>query len=188
MLRFGAFDRADGILTDPPYDLDAGRVIEVFGGISDAAMVLTSDAQMVALAGQWPMRLNFVWHHRQPRSFPTEHMPILNHHQCTLITKTAKVKHGWKRPVSNFSSVIQVETNEFVDSEFQHGKAVEVFEEMLRGFPWETVADPFLGTGATVIACERFGRQCNGAEINPATFAVALQRISDALGVEPQLC
>lgn len=44
-----------------------------------------------------------------------------------------------------------------------------------------------LGTGATLLACETLGRECNGTENNPATFAVALQRYQDAFGIKPEL-
>lgn len=35
--------------------------------------------------------------------------------------------------------------------------------------------------------CETLGRECNGTENNPATFAVALQRYQDAFGIKPEL-
>lgn len=90
------------------------------------------------------------------------------------------------RPRPNFPSVIETR-HEFFDEIVGHGKAADVFVEMLRGFGWKIVADPFLGTGATLLACETLGRECNGTENNPATFAVALQRYQDAFGIKPEL-
>lgn len=46
------------------------------------------------------------------------------------------------------------------------------------------VADPFLGSGTTVVAAEQEGRICYGMEIEPKYVAVTLERLS-ALGLEP---
>lgn len=49
------------------------------------------------------------------------------------------------------------------------------------------VFDPFLGSGTTLIACERLNRKCRGIEISPAYVAVTLQRWADMTGQEPEL-
>ena len=51
----------------------------------------------------------------------------------------------------------------------------------------ETVYDAFLGSGATLIACEQLGRKCRAIEISPGYVAVALQRFKDATGKTPTL-
>ena len=43
----------------------------------------------------------------------------------------------------------------------------------------DTAADPFLGSGTTMIACENLGRKCRGCEIDPGYVAVILQRYKD---------
>jgi len=49
------------------------------------------------------------------------------------------------------------------------------------------VYDPFLGSGTTLIACERLGRKCRAIEISPAYCAVAIQRWVDMTGGVPEL-
>ena len=49
------------------------------------------------------------------------------------------------------------------------------------------VAEPFSGSGTTLIACERLGRKCRAVEISPAYVAVAIQRWVDVTGGEPVL-
>jgi DNA modification methylase len=49
------------------------------------------------------------------------------------------------------------------------------------------VAEPFLGSGSTLIAAEQLGRKCYGLEISPAYCAVVLQRFKDATGKVPTL-
>lgn len=49
------------------------------------------------------------------------------------------------------------------------------------------IYDPFLGSGTTLIACERLGRKCRAVEISPAYVAVAIQRWVDVTGGVPEL-
>ena len=48
------------------------------------------------------------------------------------------------------------------------------------------VLDPFLGSGTTLVACERLNRIGRGVEISPAYCAVAIQRLVD-MGLEAEL-
>ena len=48
------------------------------------------------------------------------------------------------------------------------------------------IAEPFSGSGTTIIACEQLGRKCRAIEISPAYVAVAIQRWVDATGKEPR--
>ncbi len=41
------------------------------------------------------------------------------------------------------------------------------------------MADPFLGSGSTLIACEAEGRRCYAMEIDPAYCDVTRQRYAD---------
>jgi DNA modification methylase len=50
----------------------------------------------------------------------------------------------------------------------------------------ETVYDPFLGSGSTLVAAHQLGRVGYGVEISPEYLAVALERLS-TLGLEPNL-
>jgi len=67
-------------------------------------------------------------------------------------------------------------------------KPVELFEIPLSN---HTVAgavalDPFLGSGTTMIACERLGRRCFGMEIAPNYVDVAVKRWEQFTGKEAQ--
>ena len=116
---------------------------------------------------------------------PTPYQPSSTTHNIVMLVR-GKTSLGWKRPTPGFGSVIEIEGTEFVDTEMEHGKAVGLFVEMLRGFAWNLWADPFVGTGATLLACESLGKQCSGMELDPATLAVCLERVAGA-GLEPVL-
>ena len=49
------------------------------------------------------------------------------------------------------------------------------------------VYDPFLGSGTTMIACERLNRRCRGIELSPAYVAVCLERWHLETGLDPEL-
>lgn len=51
----------------------------------------------------------------------------------------------------------------------------------------DVVAEPFCGSGTSLIACEQLGRKCRAIEIDPGYVAVALQRFKDATGKAPNL-
>ena len=49
----------------------------------------------------------------------------------------------------------------------------------------EIVADPFVGSGTTIVACQNLGRKCRAIEISPEYCSVTLQRMATAFpGIE----
>jgi DNA modification methylase len=62
-------------------------------------------------------------------------------------------------------------------------KPVELIETLLEGAPWARhVADPFLGSGSTLIACDKNGRACRGTELDPSYVDVTIKRWQDFTG------
>ncbi|HUT03438.1 MAG TPA: site-specific DNA-methyltransferase [bacterium] len=63
-------------------------------------------------------------------------------------------------------------------------------EELVSGFirfftkSGQTVLDPMVGTGSTLLACISTGRKGIGVELNPKYVAIARERIADALNTE----
>ena len=52
----------------------------------------------------------------------------------------------------------------------------------------ETVLDPFMGTGTTLIASERLNRKCYGMELDPKYCDVIVKRWEDFTGKKAELC
>lgn len=44
----------------------------------------------------------------------------------------------------------------------------------------ETILDPFMGSGTTLVACQKLGRAGTGIELDPDYFAIACQRVDEA--------
>ena len=45
----------------------------------------------------------------------------------------------------------------------------------------ETVLDPFMGSGTTLVACQKLGRAGIGIEIEPKYFDIACRRVEEAM-------
>ena len=44
----------------------------------------------------------------------------------------------------------------------------------------KTILDPFMGSGTTLVACQRMGRHGTGIEIDPDYFDIACRRVDEA--------
>ena len=63
----------------------------------------------------------------------------------------------------------------------QTQKAIRVMEWCLGFVPdADTVLDPFMGSGTTLVACAKLGRKGIGIEIDPDYFDIACKRVEDA--------
>ena len=61
-------------------------------------------------------------------------------------------------------------------------KPWRLFAELLADFtnPGETILDPFMGSGTTLVACQRMGRHGIGIELDPDYFDIACRRVDEA--------
>ena len=60
-------------------------------------------------------------------------------------------------------------------------------ERVMSHYSGNIVYDPFLGSGTTLIACERLNRKCRAIEISPAYCAVSIERWAEMTGKAPEL-
>ncbi|MFZ9739572.1 MAG: DNA methyltransferase [Prochlorotrichaceae cyanobacterium] len=65
-------------------------------------------------------------------------------------------------------------------------KPTELAERAIQNHDAPKVLDLFLGSGSTLIACEKTGRTCYGMELSEKYCDVILQRFQDFTGIEPQ--
>ena len=105
------------------------------------------------------------------------------HEPCLYIRPSGSTLR-WSGP-SNECTVWDIKRdsqNEFHPTQ----KPVELAERAISNHIASTVADFFLGSGTTLIACERLGRKCRAIEISPAYVAVALERWTLETGKKPK--
>jgi len=110
------------------------------------------------------------------------------HEPCWYAVRQGETAH-WNGSRSE-STVWEISSRD-QDTDTAHGtqKPLECMERPIinnthRG---QAVYDPFCGSGTTIIAAERTGRECYAMELDPKYVAVILQRYVDATGDQPQL-
>ena len=70
-----------------------------------------------------------------------------------------------------------------IDSPHPHQKPIILLAELLEYFVgYDLLLDPFLGSGSTLIACEKTNRKCYGMELDPKYCDVIIQRWQDYTG------
>jgi len=180
-------EKVDCVVSDPPYDINVSTIHSALELLSNRAVLLLGGKQAFSLCtGGWEYRLDLLWRHREPRTIPSFYLPVVYHNNILVVAKTGFKTSGWKRPRKDFSSVVEIEESEFPTEWTTHAKSTSLFVEMLSGFDYPLFADPFVGAGTSVIACEQLGRRCLGIEIDPATLAVAIERLN-LMGLAPVL-
>lgn len=178
--------KPDGICTDPPYDLPARSVCQILNNFGTIVIMLTGDSQAFECAGYWKFRMLLVWGHKG-RLGQNINMPMHSHSLCPILTRFPDIPTNFKKPEPAFTTLFTIkEGGGYEQSEFGQAKSAAVFETMLSGFAWRTVADPFAGTGASLIACENQGRRWFGMEMDPTHAGVLLERAAKN-GLNPQL-
>jgi site-specific DNA-methyltransferase (adenine-specific) len=106
------------------------------------------------------------------------------------------LSYGWKDGNKHYfiddrSQTTIWKINRDAQAKYNHPtqKPTELFEKAITNSSQtnDIVIDFFLGSGTTLIACERLSRKCRAVEISPAYCAVSIQRWVDMTGQEPVL-
>lgn len=113
------------------------------------------------------------WHYR--RSYEFVLVAELPGGPCRWFDDSGKIENVI-RPVKGMRKVIpQANQHPTV-------KPVALCEHFIRLHSQEGhhVLDPFMGSGTTLVACERLGRQGTGIELDPEYFDIACKRVEEA--------
>lgn len=60
-------------------------------------------------------------------------------------------------------------------------KPIRLYVNLIQRTPGKVVFDPFLGSGTTILACRKLGRDCIGYEINPEYEKLIQKRVHKAI-------
>lgn len=180
--------RVDAVVTDPPYGIDYGRA----GGFS-------------ALHGWGQWRENVAWDKERPSaeifdlilSSSKEQIIWGGNYFADLLPPTMRWL-SWDKGQRDFSladielawtsqqkaaRVFDYARGKAVLDGKQHPtqKPVALMQWCLGFLPdAKTILDPFMGSGTTLVACQRMGRAGTGIEIDPDYFEIACRRVEEA--------
>ena len=173
----GQLGRFDAVVTDPPYGIGITKsnrlaVSRGLGGKSwddnpaDMQSFLEMDSDMIFWGGNYfdlpPCRGFLIWDKNNAgRDF-------------------ADVEFAW----TNIDMVARRMTLRPMNMDggkvHPTQKPIAVMEWCLNFLPnATTILDPFMGSGTTLVACQRMGRQGTGIELDPEYFEIACNRVDE---------
>ena len=188
-------EKADMVFTDPPYGINVrGQDGRIGGGTQGSAKrqeIYGDEKQfnikpiMKLPANQFFLFGGNFFAHELPRS---THWIIWNKHQkdepvksdfsdaeliwTNLDRKSVRpYKWGW---TGRFRAGNQ--KDELKRKEHPCQKPVGLIENIFKDYEAKLIIDPFLGSGSTLIACEKTNRKCYGMEIDPQYCQVIIDR------------
>lgn len=170
--------KPDAIITDPPYGIGITKsnrlaVSRGLGGKSwddepaDMDQLLAIGSQMIVWGGNYfdlpPCRAPLVWDKNNAgRDFADFEMAWTNLDMVArrIVMRPMNMDGGKLHPTQ---------------------KPVRVMEWCIGFLPKATtILDPFMGSGTTLVACQRLGRYGTGIELDPEYFDIACRRVDEA--------
>lgn len=189
------------LITDPPYgsdpvhgygrrqsrNRDRGRWIagDRNTDTRDAALAMWGDRPALVFGsprmpeppGRWDDRL--VWDKREPG---INGGPWRYTHELIFVRGP-----GWVRTDSRAFSILADNTRNGSGEKLAHvhAKPLGLMGRLIAAAPPGLIADPFSGSGSTLVACKQMGRRAVGVEVEQTHCATATARLTqDALDVE----
>ena len=188
-----AWLEADVLITDPPYGSQTlagsygrrngknGRTIanDATSETRDAALSMWGSVRPVACfgtprlpepPGEWVDRL--VWDKREPG---INGGPWRYTHESIFVRG-----QGWVRTGPSAFSIISVPSGNGSPekADHVHAKPLPLMSRLLEAAPPGTIADPFAGSGSTLVAAKFHGRRAIGVELDEAHCETAAKRLS----------
>ena len=172
-------DQVDAIITDPPYPREYLPLLDDLAAWADK--VLAPDGVLAVLFGQTYLpevyrRLDGHRPYRWTMAYLTPGAGYTSH--------VARVQSNWK-PVliygggPRFADVLRSEGSDAGAKNLHHwGQDYAAFDTLVKRLtrPGQTVVDPFMGAGTTLLAAHAHGCHVIGADIDPEHVATTQKR------------
>ena len=188
---------ADVLVTDPPYGSGGmaklyGRTLSAAGRgriiasdetaeVRDAALALWADRPVLCFGtprmaeppGGWDYRL--VWDKREPG---LNGGPWRYTHESIFVRGD-----GWVRVNASSFSIISVPSGNGSPekADHVHAKPVALMQKLISAAPPGVIADPFAGSGSTLVAAKALGRRAIGVELEERYCEIAARRLSQGV-------
>lgn len=185
---------ADVLVTDPPYGIGwkignhpkrgsvahAGIANDDDTSARDAAILMWGDTRPAAVFGTWTAQ---VPHARQTLVWrkPPDSGVIGSTTGYRRDTELIFLLGGWPRRSASLSSVLGTDAGmgSYLNGH-PHAKPTGILEVLITGSPG-VIADPFAGSGSTLVAAKRLGRKAIGVELEERYCEIAARRLSQGV-------
>jgi hypothetical protein len=170
----------DAVITDPPYPAE---FLPLLADLADwADKVLTPDGVMAVLIGQTHLpEVYRLMDGRRPYRWTGCYLTEGNGY----VSHPRRVQSNWKPIIvygggPRFADVIRSEGSDaYAKSNHKWGQDYAAFHTIIERLTarGQTVADPFMGSGTTLLAAHALGRHVIGCDVDPASVDTARGRI-----------
>ncbi len=186
-------EKADMVFTDPPYDLDDHDYADIINSFSENAHVflMHDDRGIVGYLRRSTLDFQRFFVANFQFSSPRGNDPYLQHILLSHEKNGDAIKHQIKH--DGFSSIIKLEYRHRLKddkTDHKHQKPIEFISKFIEHYTEENktnILDIFLGSGSTLIACEKTNRKCYGMELDPHYCDVIIKRWEDYTGKKAEL-
>jgi site-specific DNA-methyltransferase (adenine-specific) len=190
--------RFDAVVTDPPYGIEFSRGAGGggFGGKAryhstpDSLPVIKGDDQPfdpAPILGLCVPTIMWGANHYADKLPASARWLVWDKRRGTTVNDFADCEMAWTNIPGPARVLPHMWNGGLRDSEqgvprvHKTQKAIAVMEWCLGFLPdARTILDPFMGSGTTLVACQRMGRHGIGIEIDPDYFAIACRRVDEA--------
>jgi len=189
-------DTFDAVVTDPPYNLgdwnnrgsnkkgpfdsDKTQIWDSSISQSHIDLIISKSAKQIIWGGNYLLdflgrtKQMFVWN---------KGIRNMHFNDCEI---------AWCSQFKEASRVFDFSPSSAEKKQHPTQKPVELMTWCIGHLPntATTILDPFMGSGTTLVACQKLGRQGTGIELDPDYFEIACKRVDEAtrqpdLFVEP---
>lgn len=191
---------ADVLVTDPPYGIawtqkkggykGAGSQIDIRNAIANDSTIDVRDAALLAwgkkprvVFGSWraprpePVDHRLIWHKAGQAPGPAN-APFMLQDEEIYITGSGFVKSA--PPMRSVIRTTEARSVEVARIGHPTPKPIGLMETLIRRCPPGTIADPFAGSGATLLAARNLGRQAIGVELEERYCEIIAKRLQEA--------
>jgi len=187
-----ASDEKSLVFTDPPYELDAEEVASIITATGAKSFILI--ATFKQLAEIYPRGLefhfDFVINARVPKSFMNRKQPYYTHQSGAYFTTDGVTlfsndfskgrRSDDESPTGYWHTIIESPRN--TNSGHGHSKSLKGMCDVLAGFDFNQIIDPFSGSGTSLLAAERYGVPSICCEMEPKNIDLTIARWQEATG------
>lgn len=173
--------KVDAVVTDPPYGIGIGKMQR--GKWASAALGRSEWDDAAADVSRLPSVPSIIWGGNYFDLPPSRAFLIWDKGAGFRNRDFAECEMAWCSFDANARvlSYDPLARGDYRNKQHPTQKPVALMEWCLGFLPdAQTILDPFMGSGTTLVACQKLGRQGIGIELDPDYFDIACRRVEEA--------